>query len=223
MLSTNNSNCKENPTANFAELVKSLNAWCPNLAVNASIVDQRLKNGQPVNLAVEDYYCNNKPDFPGFTIIGKEDISKQSSTPTVVISDRTDFDNCENVIHIVPKESILGISCNDAVSYEDIQTTFALFMSINHLSWDSIKLLTSIDNFQNQANIQYLAQVLHVNTKFFSKDQLLQTDINYQNSPTLKTNVGVGNVASSAANLASGEVVFIPQFNSKNVSLAICH
>ncbi|WP_125770134.1 cobalamin biosynthesis protein [Companilactobacillus furfuricola] len=223
MLTTNNSDFKKNSTNDFGALLQKMHAWCPNMETNTSIVEHRLANNQPVDLLVEDYYCTSDCDFSGFSKIKQANITDQGTTPTVVISDRTDFDDCTKVIHVVPKESTLGISCREDVSYGDVQTAFALFMSINHLSWNSIKLITSIDASQNQANIQYLAQVLQAKTQFYSKEQLLQTAINYQTSPSLKNNLGIGNVASSAANLASGKVIFIPEFSSKNVSLALCH
>lgn len=221
MLSTNNSNTQKSTI--FRNLLTDLTACCPNLSANAALVERRMEQRLPVKLFVEDYYLDNKLDLTGFTRITKDDVTGNSSIPTVVVSDRTDFDGCDKLIHVVPKKSVLGISCPADVSYEEVQTAFALFMSINHLSWGSIESLASIDLNQDQANIQYLAKTLQAKTNFFSKDQLAKTDINYQASPDLKQATGVGNIASSAANLASGQVVFIPQFNSKKVSLAICH
>lgn len=220
MLSTNSHNSKSQ--ASFAKLVADLDAWCPNFSTNEQIVDQRLSEHQPVNLFVEDYYDNDL-DLSGYQKISRDSIDANRTTPTIVVSDRTDFDGCDKLIHIVPKASVLGISCGADVSYEDVQTTFALFMSINHLSWSSIELITSINLNKDQANIQYLAKTLQAKTKFYQAAQLAETAINYRTSPELKQATGVGNIASAAANLASGQVVFIPQFNSKKVSLAICH
>ncbi|AKP66212.1 cobalt-precorrin 5A hydrolase [Companilactobacillus ginsenosidimutans] len=209
--------------ASIDVLAKRLNAWYPNFKENTKLINRKLAEHEKVYLYVEDYFLNEIPTLNGFTKIPKDEISESDDAPIVIVSDQTDFEKHDNVIHVVPKLNALGVGCRKNVTYEMMQTNFALFMSMHHLAWDSIAVIASIDVKQNEAAIQYLANTLHAETEFHSAEELSEVDINYPSSEFVKKTVGVGNVASSSANFVSGNVVSIEQFKGKEITMALSH
>lgn len=207
----------------FFQIVQSVHGWCPKLEDISKQIDSSLEDQQTVYLYVEDYFLDYQMDYSRFRKISKDQISKITGSLVIIISDRDDFPRQSNLIHVIPKQNILGISCTDDINFETIQTDFALFMSINHLAWDSISVLSSLDINSENFAIYYLAHALQAKMKFCSSKQLQEFDINYQSQNTEPKTQGVGNVAASAAHFASGNIISIPQFNSRKLSLALSH
>ncbi len=204
-------------------LAKRLHAWYPNFKENTKLINRKLAEKEPVYLYIEDYFLEKVGMLKGFTKISKDQIVESTDAPVVVVSDKADFVKQVNTIHVIPKLSVLGVGCRKNVTYEMMQTTFALFMSMHHLAWDSIATISSIDVKQNEAAIQYLAHTLSAETEFHSAEELSTVDINYPSSDFVKKTVGVGNVASSSSNYVSGNIVSMDQFKGKEITMALSH
>ncbi len=204
-------------------MAKKLNAWYPNFKANTKLINRKLAEKETVYLYIEEYYLDKVNCLTGFTRIPKSKIPEIVDAPVIIVSDKTDFAKQVNVIHVVPKLNVLGVGCRKNVTYEMMQTTFALFMSMHHLAWDSIASVASIDVKKNEAAILYLAKTLNAETEFHSAEELSAVDINYPTSDFVKKTVGVGNVASSSANYVSGNIVSIDQFKGKEITMALSH
>lgn len=204
-------------------LAKNLHAWYPNFKENTKLINRKLAEKERVYLYIEDYFLPKVHMLKGFTIITKNQIPEATDAPVVVVSDQTDFDKQVNTIHVVPKLNVLGVGCRKNVTCEMMQTTFAMFMSINHLARSSINTICSIDLKKNEPAIQYLAKTLNAQTEFHSAEELSVVDVNYPSSEFVKKTVGVGNVASSSANFVSGNIVAIKQFTGKEITMAMSH
>ncbi|GAY73658.1 cobalamin biosynthesis protein [Lentilactobacillus kosonis] len=131
-------------------------------------------------------------------------INKDSDYPTVIISDKNSFPKLNNNLQIVPQVNVLGIGCRKNVTFKMMQDAFNQFCNNNNLVWKSISKLVSIDVKQHEAAIHYLASVLGVEFETYSAMQLKDVSQHYPTSKFVEKTVGVGNVANSAAEYATG-------------------
>lgn len=201
-------------------LTKNVHGWYPNFKANTKFINGRLAGGQPVELLIDQPFKKIAGRLTGFTVI--EDLNQhQTRTPLVVVSDRSQLLKTAGLIQVVPRLNVLGLGCRKNITNQEIQEAFTAFCQHQHLLWRSFQMIASIDRKQKEGAVQYLAATLRIPAKFYSAQQLSAASRHYPESAFVKQTVGVGNVACSAAEVASGQRALTERFATPEVTLAL--
>lgn len=201
-------------------LAKSVNGWYPNFKTNTKKFNSWLAEKKHILIYIEDYLRPYVSNLRGFSCI--DDPTKSlSANPLVVVSDHLYPIKHDPFIQIIPQINVLGIGCRKNVTNKKIQEAFIEFCRQYNLAWLSFKFLASINIKQNEAAIQYLAQTLNISSKFYSATELQSVSQYYPFSDFVFKTVCVGNVACSAADLASGQRAITSRFTKDEVTLAL--
>lgn len=201
-------------------LAKSVNGWYPNFKTNTKQFNSWLAERKPILIYIEDYLRPYVSNLRGFSCI--DDPTKSlSADPLVVVSDRLYPIKHEPFIQIIPQINVLGIGCRKNVTNKAIQEAFMEFCRQYNLAWLSFKFLASINIKQDEAAIQYLAQTLNISSKFYAATELQCVSQYYPFSDFVFKTVGVGNVACSAADIASGQRTITSRFTKNDITFAL--
>jgi len=186
-------------------LAQAINGWYPDFKANTKRYNGLLADHQPVGIYIDPDFSDFDINYNGMTIITYDDlVSKDEEYPTIIISDKSSFPKLKNNLQIVPQMNVLGIGCRKNVTFKIMQEAFEQFCENNDVLWKSISKLVSIDVKQHEAAIHYLAGVLGIEFEAYNAAELQDVSRHYPVSKFVEKTVGVGNVANSSAEHATG-------------------
>lgn len=200
-------------------LAQRFDGWYPDFKYATKLINGRLAAGDRVNIYIDSDFRGIVTDLTGFTEIN-EVADDQSDVPLVIISDKTGYPKRQNSIQVIPRVNVLGVGCRKGIPYDAMQAAFVAFCQQHGLTWRSFYQVGSITKKQHENAIHYLAATLNIPVKFYSADNLQTVVDHYSQSAFVKKTVGVGNVANTAAELASGSRTFTDRFATDEVTLA---
>lgn len=107
-------------------------------------------------------------------------------------------------LNVIPKVVVAGIGCRKNTAEEMLQTKLQEALEIVGISKESLMGLASIDLKEKEEGLLSLGKEWNLPVKFFSKEELLETEGSVNYSPYVEKVTGVGNVCERAAILAAG-------------------
>lgn len=198
-------------------LSKDINAWYADFKETTKKVNRLLAEHQPVGLIQRENWVK---DLRGLTLLQEED-SFDSYEVVLLISDKIEELNSENMIQIVPRRYVLGIGAKKGIDFSIIQEEYLHFCRSENVHFRSIKKIASIDIKEQEAGICQLAEWLSVPFETYSAAELLSVSEKYPQSAFVKQVTGVGSVCLAAADLASNGKVVTERYASKGVTFAL--
>lgn len=201
-------------------LAKQLNAWYPEFKTNTKWINGRLAAGKPVALWIDTPFKSLFLNTKGFTIVDSL-TAADPRIPIIAVTDRLLTEKREQLIPVIPRLDVLGIGCRKNVTNDMMLSAFSEFCQQEQLAWHAIGQLASIEKKAHESAIHELAATLHVPVHFYSAAQLQASSRRYPQSAFVQKTVGIGNVACSAADYASGSPVVTPRFARHEVTLAL--
>lgn len=201
-------------------LAKRLNGWYPNFKENTKKFNRLLAEKKPVELFIEPYLKKYVDSLNGFTELANLD-QHQQGRPLVIVSDHSSFVKNPDALQVVPRVNVLGVGCRKNVTDEMMQQAFEEFCRAHQLLWRSIAKIASIEIKRGEGAIQYLATTIGTDLEFFTAEQLQPASEHYPSSAFVRKTVGVGNVACSAADFASGERTVTERYANHEITMAM--
>ncbi|MDO4383040.1 MAG: cobalt-precorrin 5A hydrolase [Eubacteriales bacterium] len=126
-------------------------------------------------------------------------------------------------LYLIPRDLVLGMGCRKDVPFEKLQEFLLQTLADNGLDEANIRCLASIDRKAQEPGLMMLAQYLGVPFRVYTAEELQQASGHeFQESPFVRENVGVGNVCERAAFLASAKgAPVLPKTKGEGMTLSI--
>lgn len=201
-------------------LAQRVNGWYPEFKRNTKRFNGLLAAGKPVAIYVDPVFRSQLTDLRGWTVVEHVD-DVPVGVPLVIVSDRTYFDKRSDTVPVIPRLNALGIGCRRDVTIQMMQDTFVKFCNTQHLAWQSITQIGSIDVKQHEVAIHTLAATLNVPVKFFTADTLRPASGHYPESAFVAKTVGVGNVAAASAEILTGQLAVTDRFVQNDITMVL--
>lgn len=129
----------------------------------------------------------------------------------------------DSVLHLKPKEYIVGIGCKKGKSQEEIREFVIQCLQDIGITLEQVAYITSIDCKKEEEGIVRFAENRGILFRTFSSEELLAQEGEFHESEFVMHQVGVGNVcerAAMAACLGDGELV-LPKRARDGITIAI--
>ncbi|MGX7058551.1 cobalt-precorrin 5A hydrolase [Vagococcus humatus] len=207
----------QNVTA-IDSLAKQINGSYDQFKQVTVWINGLLANHRPVAIYQEGSWVK---DTRGLTVINhlEEDLSQYEAV--IIVSPYQIDSLVSHAVQVVPKCFVLGMGAKKDTSFSLILEEFTQFCNLHHIHQKSIQKIVSIDLKKNEAGIIKLATHLAVPFETYTKEELLPVSEKYPQSDFVKSIVGVGNVALSAADLASHGQVLTERYANRGVTFAL--
>ena len=201
-------------------LAQRVDGWYPDFKANTKFYNSRLAAGDPVDLWLDPDFETAFSDLSGFRQLSTLAYAT-TEVPLVIVSDKVNFDKQPNSVQVIPRVNALGIGCRKDVTFAMMQTAFTQFCIEHQLAWRSVCALGSITKKQHEGAIHYLADTLNVPVTFYSAEALQPASAHYPQSAFVAKTVGVGNVASAAAETLTGQPTVTDRFACDEITIAM--
>lgn len=112
-----------------------------------------------------------------------------------------------DTLRLIPRVVRVGIGCRKGTSAESIKRAIAHVLDDNGVDMRAVSEICSIDVKQHEAGLREAAADLQATLHFYSAEELLNVTGNFEESPFVREQVGVGNVCERAAVCAGGTLI----------------
>ena len=122
---------------------------------------------------------------------------------------------------LIPRIAVLGIGCRKGTAEETIEEAFQTFLTENGLHREAITSCASIDLKAQEAGLLSFCQTHGWPVRFYSAQELMQTEGDFTSSEFVLRTTGADNVCERSAVCESGGTLFIRKFAQNGVTLAL--
>lgn len=172
-----------------------------------------------------------KIDTRGMIEIGKDEVEEIIKDKTyenylVIVSNqasvhKVDSSGFKNIIHVYPRDVVVGIGCRRDTSIADLKNALAEILSSNDLAFESIGLFTSINIKSDEKAIIELSEEIGVGFKTYPKEELQKFDRLFKGSDFVREKVGVSSVSGASCFAASDKGMICNPTKFKGIVLAL--
>jgi len=205
--------------------------WILEKKENAAKVSAAVVNGERIGVfqdAGETNWWKNNTCLPSnikiYDSIGA--MIDEDCSAYLIITDKL----CEGLSIFVlqkcviyrPKSLVLGIGCNRGISMDDIEEFVFSTLRNNHLSFNSIRHVTTVESRKEEVGISAFLNKYNLTLLYFTKEELNRVRYVPNPSTMAMKYLGVIGVAEPSAILGSkwGGLI-VPKVKSKMVTLAV--
>lgn len=200
-------------------MAKKINGWYDDFKKTTKHINYLLATHKKVGLYDED---NRVTDLRGLEKITQLTSEVTNSFEAVIVVSTKLFDTLpSNCYQVVPKEFILGMGAKRDTPLSTISEEFKVFSQMHQIHERSIKQIVSIDLKKNEKGIIEFSQELEVPFDTYTKEELEPSSLKYPQSEFVKSIVGIGNVAVSSADYATGGNVLTERYGHNGVTFAL--
>lgn len=192
------------------------------------LVNSAIISGKKRVYVINDGY---KIDTRGMIEIDRgelEDIieDKTCENYLVVVSNRAsvhriDSSGFKNIVHVYPRDVVVGIGCRRDTSIADLKKAIAEMLCSNDIAFESIGLFTSIDIKSDEKAIIELSEEIGVSFRTYSKEELQKFDGLFKGSDFVREKVGVSSVSGASCYAASDKGMICDPKKFKGIVLAL--
>ena len=122
----------------------------------------------------------------------------------ICISPFTDQKPYTETLHLIPRQTVLGIGCRKGISPEDMEAFVERILHEQHISPDSLLAIASIDLKEKEPCMIQLSRKYQIPFHTYDAHTLSQVRGQFSSSAYVKTVTGVDNVCERAALACSG-------------------
>ena len=150
------------------------------------------------NLARASFYKKRLDDMGLAALFGRELPSKEGLTAFITADESV---RREDVICLVPRRLVAGIGCRRGTEMSEIRAALEAALTRIGRSIADVSLLASTEAKADEAGLLALSAKLKRDIRFHSNEKMQETIDAYglSESPFVKKNIGIGNVAEAAA------------------------
>ena len=150
------------------------------------------------NLARASFYKKRLDDMGLTALFGRELPSKEGLTAFITADESV---RREDVICLVPRRLVAGIGCRRGTEMSEIRAALEAALTRIGRSIADVSLLASTEAKADEAGLLALSAKLKRDIRFHSNEKMQETIDAYglSESPFVKKNIGIGNVAEAAA------------------------
>ena len=150
------------------------------------------------NLARASFYKKRLDDMGLTALFGRELPSKEGLTAFITADESV---RREDVICLVPRRLVAGIGCRRGTEMSEIRAALEAALTKIGRSIADVSLLASTEAKADEAGLLALSAKLKRDIRFHSNEKMQETIDAYglSESPFVKKNIGIGNVAEAAA------------------------
>lgn len=150
------------------------------------------------NLARASFYKKRLDDMGLTALFGRELPSKEGLTAFITADESV---RREDVICLVPRRLVAGIGCRRGTEMSEIRAALEAALTRIGRSIADVSLLASTEAKADEAGLLALSAKLKRDIRFHSNEKMQETIYAYglSESPFVKKNIGIGNVAEAAA------------------------
>lgn len=150
------------------------------------------------NLARASFYKKRLGDMGLTALFGRELPSKEGLTAFITADESV---RREDVICLVPRRLVAGIGCRRGTEMSEIRAALEAALTRIGRSIADVSLLASTEAKADEAGLLALSAKLKRDIRFHSNEKMQETIDAYglSESPFVKKNIGIGNVAEAAA------------------------
>ncbi|MFW5435892.1 cobalt-precorrin 5A hydrolase [Paenibacillus apiarius] len=200
-------------------IVPSVPAWIPDFRENCKRINGLLAAGKTVGLYEE---VPVQIDRRGFTPVTNPHELPEQTEALVWVTYRYHLPELNvHTVKMVPQTRVLGVGCRKQTEPEQMMQAFTEFCIQHDTDPHSFSAIASIDIKKNEPAIKQLAEKLNCPFITYTAVQLREVADKYPVSEFVRQTVQVGNVALSAADLASGGRVLTPRFAACGITMAM--
>ena len=166
---------------------------------SAALADEPIRYAIDANLARASFYKKRLDDM-GLTAVFAEDLSGGQETLTAFLTSEEGAAQ-ENIIYLVPRRLVAGIGCRRGTAAAEIRAALEAALTKIGRSLADVSLLASTKAKADEAGLLALAKELRREIRFYPHEKMQETIDAYglDESPFVKENIGIGNVAEAAA------------------------
>ena len=117
----------------------------------------------------------------------------------ISISPYTNTDPYPETLHLIPRQTVLGIGCRKGIAYEEMETFVVHILNQEHIDPASLLAISSIDLKKEEPCLVELSRKYNVPFHTYSADTLSQVQGQFSASAYVKSITGVDNVCERAA------------------------
>ena len=117
----------------------------------------------------------------------------------ISISPYTNTDPYPETLHLIPRQTVLGIGCRKGIAYEEMNAFVARILNQEHIDPASLLAISSIDLKKEEPCLVELSRKYNVPFHTYSADTLSQVQGQFSASAYVKSITGVDNVCERAA------------------------
>ena len=117
----------------------------------------------------------------------------------ISISPYTNTDPYPETLHLIPRQTVLGIGCRKGIAYEEMDAFVARILNQEHIDPASLLAISSIDLKKEEPCLVELSRKYNVPFHTYSADTLSQVQGQFSASAYVKSITGVDNVCERAA------------------------
>ena len=150
------------------------------------------------NLARASFYKKRLDDMGLTVLFGRELPPKEGLTAFITADESV---RREDVICLVPRRLVAGIGCRRGTEMSEIRAALEAALTKIGRSIADVSLLASTEAKADEAGLLALSAKLKRDIRFHSNEKMQETIDAYglSESPFVKKNIGIGNVAEAAA------------------------
>lgn len=177
---------------------KKNHLWISDMRL-AKEVSARILRGERLMAGAGTGYCKGKASAPYPELIFKRKDSPDGVKGTFWIQVEEG-----EILHLVPKNNILGVGCRRGTSSGKIEVLAREVLEKNGINIHSIKKIVSIDLKKDEGGLVEVSRKWGLPFETFSSEQLLQVKGEFSASAFVSQITGVDNVCERSAVLGSG-------------------
>ena len=165
---------------------------------SAVLDDESIRYVIDENLARASFYKKRLDDMGLTALFGRELPSKEGLTAFITADESV---RREDVICLVPRRLVAGIGCRRGTEMSEIRAALEAALTRIGRSIADVSLLASTEAKADEAGLLALSAKLKRDIRFHSNEKMQETIDAYglSESPFVKRNIGIGNVAEAAA------------------------
>lgn len=166
---------------------------------SAALEDEAIRYVIDTKLVRASFYKKRLDDM-GLTAVLAQDLPPEGEGLTAFITSDADVRR-EDVICLVPRRLVAGIGCRRGTETSEIRAALEAALTKIGRSIADISLLASTEAKADEKGLLALAAELKREIRFYSNEKMQETIDAYglAESPFVKKNIGIGNVAEAAA------------------------
>lgn len=166
-------------------------------------VNKMLVSGQKVGLYLDQVQVS---DVRGFVLVADLNQLPNDLDALVVVSSRTDIEaECPyQVIHVIPKNIVVGMGCRRDTDAELIYQTLCKHLEDEQIDIRAIQKIGSVIIKQDEVGLIELGKRLDVPFTVFSIEALQEHEHRFPASEFVRKTIGIGSVSQPSAWIMSG-------------------
>lgn len=208
----------QNVTA-IDSLAKSINGWYENFKETTIRVNGLLAAHKKVALLDEEKRITDIRGLMKIDNLTEEVMSEFEAI--IIVSTKKIETIAKTSYQVVPRLFVLGMGAKKNTPLSVIESEFETFCEQHQIHPRSIKKIVSIDLKKEEQGIIDFSKKLEVPFEIFTKEELEESSLKYPQSEFVKSIVGIGNVALSSADYATGGQVLTDRYGNNGVTFAL--